>query len=578
MHPADSPRPNLGRRIGFWLGLTLFAVILAAPVTESMRQAGRRSLRTQVRAEIKKECKTRSRSDAGGQDLSVRVDAYLDDHREWFEQESERRARAMIPAAAVTALVACWWITVAVPIPATSLIPLTLFPLLGVMPFKSAAVCYADANIFLFMGGFIIALGIERSGLHRRLALHIVSLVGTGQATIVLGFMIASAFVSMWISNTATTLMMLPIGLAVAKSLPALTSADTGDPRASNLGPALMLGIAYACSIGGVGTPIGTPPNIAYQGQVHELFPDAPQISFGQWMIAFLPIVVLFIPCAWLILTRVTCPLPRAVPGPGRSVVRDHLRALGRISPAERWMLGIFVTTALLWMFRKRITIGTFTLAGWSDLLADFASGWFKPAYLHDATVGMFMALLLFLIPCGRDPQGRRDRLMDWDTARKLPWGILLLFGGGFAIAAGFQQTGLSAYLGGAFRVFGGTPPLLMVMGVCLLLTFMTELTSNTATTLVMLPILARAAAESLAVNPLIIMLPATVSASCAFMLPVATPPNAIVFGSGLVRMSHMVKSGLLLNLVGVILVSLCMYLVVLPLLGQSPELPAWAG
>ena len=477
----------------------------------------------------------------------------------------------------MTALVACWWITVAVPIPVTSLVPLALFPLLGVLPVKSTAVCYADANIFLFMGGFIIALGIERCGLHRRMALHIVRLIGTGQGTIVLGFMVASALISMWISNTATTLMMLPIGLAVIKSLPELTAGDDAGPRAGNLGPALMLGIAYGCSIGGVGTPIGTPPNIAYQGQIHELFPDAPHIGFGQWMIAFLPVVVLFLPLAWLILTRVTCPLPRGGPKLGRGVIREHLRGLGRMIPAERWMLGIFILTALLWMFRKRITIGAFSLPGWSDLLAGIRSGWFQPAYLHDATVAMFMALLLFVIPCGRDERGRRDHLMDWGTALKLPWGILLLFGGGFAIAAGFQQTGLSTFIGGAFSAFGGAPPLLLIMGTCQLLTFMTEVTSNTATTLVMLPILARAATEALGVNPLVIMLPATISASCAFMLPVATPPNAIVFGSGHVRMSQMVKAGIVLNLTGVLLISTCMYLIVLPLLGQSPELPPWA-
>jgi sodium-dependent dicarboxylate transporter 2/3/5 len=294
-------------------------------------------------------------------------------------------------------------------------------------------------------------------------------------------------------------------------------------------------------------------------------------------MIAFMPVVIVFLPVAWLILTRVTCPLPRVGARLGRGVIREHIRALGRTSPAERWMLGIFLATALLWMFRKKIVIGPVSLPGWSDGLAALWPTWFNPAYLHDATVGMFMALLLFVIPCGRDALGRRDRLMDWETAQRLPWGILLLFGGGFAIAAGFQETGLSAYVGSAFSAFAGAPTLLLVMGTCLLLTFMTEVTSNTATTLVMLPILARAATESLDINPLVIMLPATISASCAFMLPVATPPNAIVFGSGHVRMSQMVKSGIVLNFTGVVLISLCMYLIVLPLLGQTPEMPAWA-
>ena len=444
------------------------------------------------------------------------------------------------------------------------------------LPVRDTAVNYADPNIFLFMGGFIIALGIERCGLHRRMALHVVNLVGTGQATIVLGFMIAGALISMWISNTATTLMMLPIGLAVIRSLPDLTDDDT-DPRAKNFGPALMLGIAYGCSIGGIGTPIGTPPNIAYQGQIHQLFPDAPHIGFGLWMLAFMPVVVLFIPVAWWVLTRITCPLSRKQHTTARDVIQSHLRRLGPADNAQRWMLALFLLTAALWMFRKTITIGAVSLPGWADLLHRAFPDRLNPAWLHDATVGMGMAVLLFIIPCGRDQKGRRDHLMNWDTARTLPWGILLLFGGGFAIAAGFKETGLSAYLGHAFGGFAGAPPFLLVMGTCLLMTFLTEITSNTATTLVMLPILAHAATESFDVNPLLIMLPATVSASCAFMLPVATPPNAIVFGSGHVRMADMVRTGIILNIIGVLLVSLSLYLIVLPLLGQSTDLPLWA-
>jgi sodium-dependent dicarboxylate transporter 2/3/5 len=326
-----------------------------------------------------------------------------------------------------------------------------------------------------------------------------------------------------------------------------------------------------------VGTPIGTPPNIAYQGQIHDLFPAAPRIGFGQWMIAFVPVVAVFIPVAWWVLTRITCPVSRGRHRLGREVIRGHIRALGHAKPAERWMLAVFLATAALWMFRRSITIGEFTLPGWSDLTHDYLFKRFDPDSLHDATVGMGMAILLFIIPCGRDAQGRRDHLMNWETAQKLPWGILLLFGGGFAVAAGFQQTGLSAYIGHAFSAVSGASPVLLVMGTCLMMTFLTEVTSNTATTLIMVPILARAATEAFGINPLLIMLPATISASCAFMLPVATPPNAIVFSSGHVRMADMVRTGIILNLIGVLLVSLVLYAIVLPLLGQSPELPAWA-
>ena len=449
--------------------------------------------------------------------------------------------------AAVTALVACWWITVAVPIPVTSLLPLLLFPIVGVLPIKQVAIPYADANVFLFMGGFIIALGIERWGLHRRIALHIVRVIGTGRRTIVLGFMLASAFLSMWISNTATTMMMLPIGLAVIGALSEF-SGQTNPKARANFATALMLGIAYAASVGGVATPIGTPPNISFRGQLARLYPAAPEISFGQWLLLFLPLVCVFLPVVWLVLVRVTCPVGGGRFSTGRDVVRKQLARLGPLRGPEVSMLLVFAATALLWMTRS-IPIGQDVNYGWAALLetwlasADGAPYRFHAGFINDATVALGMAILLFILPAGRDEAGRRRNLMNWETALRLPWGILLLFGGGFAVAAGLRGSGLSLWCGQVFAGLDIDNPLLLVPATCLLMTFLTEITSNTATTEVMLPILAQVG-RALGSNPLLLMIPATISASCAFMLPVATPPNAIVFGSGKVEMGRMVRTG----------------------------------
>lgn len=560
-----------GRRIGFWLGLILFVVILFLPTTERMRAAGRAVVRGAVQEHLQADQDRRS---SGG--LAVSVDEYLAERQEWFESESRRRARAILPAAAVTAMVACWWMTVAVPLPATSLLPLVLFPLLGVADLGGVAANYANRNVFLFMGGFIIALGIEKSGLHRRIALQVVACMGTSRSTIILGFMIASAVLSMWISNTATTLMMLPIALAVIGSLPRLLEAEPG-ARPSGFAPALMLGVAYGASVGGMATPIGTPPNIAFKGQLGELFPQAPEVSFSSWMIAVLPIVVVLVGVIWLVLTRVMFRMERVGGRLGRQVIRDRLRALGPMQRSERWMLGVFIITALLWVFRTTIQVGQVEIPGWSDLLARLWPGVFVAGFTHDATVAMAMAILLFVIPCGRNESGGRDFLMDWKTATRLPWDILLLFGGGFAIAAGFRETGLTTYVSESFASLGGAPPFVLVVGTCLLMTFVTELTSNTATTQIMLPVIAGAAVSAFATNPLVLMLAATLSASCAFMMPVATPPNAIVFASGHVKMSDMVRTGIVLNLVCAVVVAVGVYFYALPFLGASVEMPAWA-
>jgi sodium-dependent dicarboxylate transporter 2/3/5 len=488
-----------------------------------------------------------------------------------FLLEMPREARSTL---SVTVLMAAWWMTVAIPIPATSLLPLILFPVLGILPSGTTAANYANNITFLFMGGFILALGVERWGLHRRIALHVVRTLGTDPSRMVLGFMVATAFLSMWISNTATTLMMLPIALAVISAVREMSEGR----QLGGFGPALLLGIAYSASIGGLATPIGTPPNMSFLRIVEIFYPDAPTITFGRWTLAFLPLVAIFLPVAWLFLTRVAHRLRRQpIPAAGE-VIRSELDRLGKMGIAERRMLWVFAVTAVLWMTRGDLVLGAVHLPGWASLLERWVGQPFSGENLHDATVAVCMAVLTFLIPGEPDSQGRRRTLMNWETAVRLPWGILLLFGGGFALAMAFKESGLSQYLGESYAgQVQGLSPIFLIAATCLLLTFLTEVTSNTATTEVMLPVLVGTAA-AMGVNPLLLMIPATLSASCAFMLPIATPPNAIVFGSGELEMREMVRAGILLNLLGVVLITLVFYFVSSWLLGLDlTTVPVWA-
>jgi sodium-dependent dicarboxylate transporter 2/3/5 len=475
---------------------------------------------------------------------------------------------------AATVWIGAWWISAAIPLGATSLLPLVLFPTLGILPLTKTAVSYADQNIFLFIGGFIIALGIQRWNLHRRMALHIVRAFGTDLPHVVLGFMLATAFLSMWISNTATTLMMLPIALAVITAL----AREDNAVRSGDFSVALLLGIAYSASIGGLATPIGTPPNISFLRIVEILYPEAPKISFAQWILAFGPLVALFLPIVWLVLTRWVIRLRGRRLAAARATLGAELRKLGPLSTAERRMLWIFTITALLWITRADLDLGSLRLPGWATLIERAVGAPFEANAIRDATVAVAMAILTFLVPAGRDGEERGQALMDWETAVKLPWDILLLFGGGFALAAAYEASGLSDYLAKAFSAgVAGAPALVLVAASCLLLTFLTEVTSNTATTQVLLPVLGGAAA-AMGAHPLLIMLPATLSASCAFMLPIATPPNAIVFGSGRIPMHDMVRVGFWLNLIGVVLITAVFLLWSAPILGiDLSTVPGWA-
>ncbi len=491
--------------------------------------------------------------------------------------------------AAVASLMAIWWVSNALPLFATAILPLVLFPLLGIMSGNDVAPVYFNSTIVLFLGGFMIALTMERWNLHKRIALGIIHAVGGGPPRIILGFMVAAAFLSMWISNTATAVMMVPIGLAMV-----LQVEETAGARQSRTFTiALMLGIAYGCSMGGLTTLVGTPPNLSFQRIFQIIFPEAPPIDFGTWIVLGLPIGVTMLAVAWLLLTQV---LYR--PSPEIRIERDVLEreraGLGPISFEERSVATVFAMTALLWVFRRDLELGFATVPGWSNLLP-------FPGMIDDGTVAIAMASVLFFIPTrNRAPRdagvkapdatsrwralirwatrfGTANRVMGAEVIPRLPWNIVLLFGGGFALAAGFQGTGLANIIGNQFQGLGGLPDFVVILLVCLTLTFLTELTSNLATTEMILPILASVAVLT-GMNPLMLMVPATLSASCAFMMPVATPPNAIVFGSDRISVGEMARAGIFLNLIGALVIATLVLTLGETVFGiESGVMPEWA-
>lgn len=414
----------------------------------------------------------------------------------------------------ITVWVVIWWIFEPIPIPATSLIPLALLPMAGVLSPKELGAAYGHPLVLLLMGGFLLATALERSGAHRRVALAMVrAFGGHSSRRLVFGFMAASAILSMWISNTATVLMLLPVATAVMQN-----SDDESLPTP------LLLGIAYAASIGGMGTPIGTPPNVVFMGVYEETFGQS--IDFAQWMAWALPIVLVLLPLAGLWVTRRL-----------QHVGNVALPAVGDWTTAEKRVFMVFAFTALAWVTRS----GPF--GGWSGLLG--------LPYTNDAIVAFIGAVLLFVIP-----DGKGEKLLDWETANKIPWGMLILFGAGISIASAFVSSGLSTDIGAHLEQLSTLPILLMIATICLCVTFLTEVTSNTATTTLLMPILA-AAALGAGTDPKLFMIPAALSASCAFMLPVATPPNVITFSTGRFSVRTMAQEGLTVNLLGVTVISL---------------------
>lgn len=455
--------------------------------------------------------------------------------------------------AGLAVLLAVCWVAEILPIPVTSLFPLALFPLFDIAPLDVVAACYGKPVIFLFLGGFLLALGLQRSGVHRRIALWIVDTLGSQPSRLILGFMLATALLSMWISNTASVLVMLPIALAVLQA--AGQSAYAKD-QLPPLGVALMLGIAYSADIGGMATPVGTPPNLVLMELYSQLVPDRPAVGFGQWMTMGLPLAMLFLSSGWLLLTRVLFRFPAGSLFGEADVIRDARRALGPIGRDEWITVVVFALAACLWMTGADLQLGNMSLSGWRSALGLQEVG--------DASVAVAAACLLFAIPSKVHPG---EMLLTWEQTADVPWGLLLLFGGGFALATGFQSSGLSESIGIAMSGLKGVHPILIVIIVCGVITFLTEVTSNTATTTLILPILAEAA-QAIEIDPLMLMIPATLSASCAFMMPVASPTQAIVFGSGYVTIRQMVRAGFGFNLLGIFWVTVVFLILGKPVFG----------
>lgn len=434
--------------------------------------------------------------------------------------------------------IAIWWITEALPIAVTALLPIILFPLSGGLSLRETTASYGHKYIFLFIGGFILAIAIEKWSLHRRIALNIIKLVGTNVVHIILGFMIATAFLSMWISNTATAVMILPVGMAIVAQLK--DNPKTIEDENLIFGKALMLAIAYSASIGGMATLIGTPPNLVLAGVVQESY--GIEITFSQWFSFGFPISILFLILSWLYLTRIAFKFKqKEFPG-GRDEIERQLLTLGKLSFEEKLVAFVFVLTAFAWISR-------------SFLLKQFI-----PA-IDDTIIAVTSAILLFLLPS----KTHKKRLLDWSDTVRLPWGILILFGGGMALAQGFENSGLAIWLGEQMTSLNTIPLLLLLLILIGSVNFLTEITSNLATTAMLLPVLV-SLASAIGVHPYYLLVGATVAASCAFMLPVATPPNAVVFGSGYLKIEDMVKKGLWMNLISIGLLTLIVYYI-LPLL-----------
>ena len=454
---------------------------------------------------------------------------------------------------------ATWWLTEAVDIEVTALLPVVAFPLLGIAPLTKVLPPYAADVIFLFMGGFIIGLAIERWGLDRRIAFFTLRLVGARPGAIIGGFMVVTAFLSMWVSNTATAAMMVPIALSVI-DLVLRSRTGTGLKESGgipqdriperNFATGLLLCVAYAASIGGIATIIGSPPNGIAVRYIQQTFQK--EVSFFDWLLVGGPFTLIFLPIAWLMVTRVLFRCDMGEIAGGRQHFDEEYRKLGPLTRGEKVVLAVFSVTACFWIF--------------SPLLKPMVIADMKPlAGLSDAGIAMLAAMALFLIPVDR---AKGVRAMDWDTAVKLPWGVLMLFGGGLTLAASIEANGVSEFIGNSSSGLAGLHPLLLLLAITTMTVFLSELTSNTAQVATMVPVLA-AMAPVLGMNPYVLILACTLGASSAYMMPVGTPPNAIVFGTGLVRMPQMMKAGFWLNLAGILVIVALSWLFIAPLLGN---------
>ncbi len=449
--------------------------------------------------------------------------------------------------AAVTVWMAVWWLTEVVHLAVTALLPMILLPVLGIADSKTTAFQYMDPIIFLFIGGFIIAFAIERWHLHQRIALKILMLVGTSPARILFGVMLTSYLISMWISNTATVMMLLSAVLAVIVQI---EQHFKEEHHSHKMASALLIGLAYSATIGGMATLVGTPTNMIFLREYSEKFPDNNDMNFFAWFKIGFPISIVFLFMAFFVLKKMF--IKNGVKlNIDKSYFSDAYKRLGKITSDEKMVSIVFILTALLWFTRADIDFGIFKMKGWSNLFPN-------KDFLQDSTVAIFMAVLLFLIP-SKTEKGRA--LIIWQETSKLPFGIILLFGGGFALAKGFELSGLSNWLSTQLKFTPDTNIYLLIFGMCILITIISEFASNVACIQLMLPILI-VIQHSMNINPLLLMIPATLASSLGFMLPVATAPNTIVFGSNRLRVNDMLKAGFALDTIGILLITLSIYFI----------------
>lgn len=449
--------------------------------------------------------------------------------------------------AAVTVWMAIWWLTEVVHLAVTAFVPIIFLPLLGIAEPKDVAFQYMDQIIFLFIGGFLISFAIERWGLHERIALRILMMVGTKADRILLGVMLTSYIISMWISNTATVMMLISAVLAIIVMTDGVAHAD--EKHKAGFSKALLIGLAYSATIGGMATLVGTPPNMVFLRAYNEAYPDANDMTFAAWFSIGFPVSILMLAACFFVLRKMFLK-PGQTTGLQRDYFREGYQRMGAMSYEQKVVLTVFVSTAFLWFTRADIDFGAYTLPGWSRLLPE-------PKFIQDSTVGMLMALLLFLIPSKNE---KGNALLQWKDATKLPFDIILLFGSGFALAKGFEVSGLSDWMAGQLQFLRGASPLVMVLSIALIVCIISEFASNVASIQLVIPILI-AFQKEFDLSPLLLMIPATLAASLGFMLPVATAPNTIVFGSKKLSVRDMSKAGLIMDLTGILMISLIVLL-----------------
>jgi len=463
-------------------------------------------------------------------------------------------------AAAVTMLMAVFWVTEAISIFATAFFPVALFPLLGVLNGNHIASSYGHHIVLLILGAFFVAKAIETNNLHKRIALFTITLIGTSRQYIILSFMVATAFLSMWTSNNSTTLMMIPIGLAIIEREKKFAK------NKLKFGSALMISIAYSASIGGTGTLVGTPPNLLFVSTMKEIFPNSPDIVFIDWLKIGLPFVAIFLPIAWFFIIKYF-KVEGGLYG-SDDIIKDEYKELGQMSIAEKRVLLICIFYALGFVFRRNMHIGGLIIPGWSDILG-------VEMYAKDATVAFFASILMFLIPNGSiNKNGNQNKLLDWEDAKTIPWGIAMLIGGGMAIASAFSESGLIKWIGSNLQL-SDVPIFLVLFLIVAGMVFLTEINSNTATTAVFLPVLA-GVAKAGNFHPYLLMVPATIAASCAFMLPSGTGPNASILSSGQVTIPEMARCGFWLNILAIIVIVFLVYFIIIPIFGINTIAPSW--